>query len=326
MRSFPRRPAALFVAALLLALAAEPAQATFPGENGPLMFSSNRNGALDMFCLEPDEYGGGPAPAGATFTEIAMTSMNTPARNDYSPNWSADGTRVAFQSNRTGDDEIYVFHRSTGVTQRLTNVKTEDSYPYWNRMGTQLSFQRPDRKGKSDIWLMNADGSGQTNLTNSPGVDERWAVWSPVAREIVYTTDRDGDYEIHRRNLDTNVDVKLTNNTIADFSADWSPDGTQFVFGREPGAKLETAYGNSQVWVMNADGSGQRLLADRGITDKQVEWSPDGREIAWVSSMSPNNSASWEVFEMNVDGTNLKQLTANSSGEFQPTYRPDPAW
>jgi Tol biopolymer transport system component len=315
---------ALVVAALLAAVAAEPAQATFPGKNGPLMFSSNRNGALDMFCLDPDQYGGGAAPAGSTFTEIAMTSLNT-RWNDFAPNWSPDATRVAFHSNRTGDNEIYVFHRASGTTQRLTKAKTDDSYPYWNRMGTQLTFQRADRKGKMDIWLMNADGSGQVNLTNSPGVDERAPVWSPVAREIVYYTDRDGDHEIHRRNLDTNADVKVTNNAIADYAADWSPDGTQFVFSREAGATVETAFGDSQVWAMNVDGSSERLLADRGVTDKQVEWSPDGREIAWVSSMSPNNSASWELFEMNVDGTNLKRLTFNSSGDFQPTYRPDPA-
>ena len=327
MRSFPRRPLRCMLPVLLVAAYAAPtAHAAFPGDNGPLMFSSNRNGALDLFCLDPDEFGGGPAPAGSAFSTITMAALNVAGRDDYSPNWSPDGTKVAFNSTRTGDNEIYVYDRVAKTTTRLTNSpKTDDTYPYWNRMGTQLSFQRASRGGKPDLWVMNANGSGQVNITNTKSVGERWAIWSPVAREIVYTSDRDGDYEIHRRNLDTNADVKLTNNKVADWRADWSPDGTRLVFVHEPGAAVETGFGDQEIWVMNADGTLPRLLVDRGVADKQVAWSPDGNEIAWISSTSGAlSSEDWEIYEMNVDGTNLKQLTFNSSGDFQPAYRSDP--
>lgn len=326
MNLFPRR-SLLVVVAVVAAMPAPSAHATFPGENGPLMFSSNRNGALDMFCIDPDEFGGEAAPAGSVFSTITMTALNVARKDDYSPSWSADGSKIAFNSNRSGDNEIYVYDRVKRTTTRLTNSpKTDDTYPYWNRMGTQLSFQRARRDGKPDIWLMNADGTGQVNITNTTGVSERWAIWSPKAREIVYTTDRDGDYEIHRRDLVDNVDTKITSNAVADYRADYSPDGTQLVFVHEPGAAIETGFGDQEIWVMNVDGTLPRLLVDRGVADKQVQWSPDGNEVAWVSSTSGGTSGTdWELYEMNLDGTNLKRLTFNSNGDFQPAYRPDPA-
>ena len=326
MSPFPRRSLVAVVVVLIAAALVPPAHATFPGENGPLMFSSNRNGALDLFCLDPDEFGGGAAPEGSVFSTITMTSLNVARKDDYSPSWSADGAKIAFNSNRSGDNEIYVYDRATRTTTRLTySSKTDDTYPYWNRMGTQLSFQRAGRDGKPDIWLMNADGTGQVNITNTTGVSERWAIWSPVAREIAYTTDRDGDYEIHRRQLTTGVDTKITHNAVADWRGEWSPDGTQLLFVHEPGSPIETSFGDQEIWAMNADGTLPRLLTDRGVADKQPTWSPDGKEIAWVSSTSGATSgADWEIYEMNVDGTNLKRLTFNSAGDFQPAYRPDP--
>lgn len=318
---------ALLAAVTALLSVAPAALATFPGANGPLMYSSNRAGLtnIDLFCLETDQFGGGPAPSGMTFAETPMTAMNSSA-DDHAPNWSPDGRRIAFTSSRTGDREIYVFDVVTKATTRLTFTRgVEEDYPYWNRMGTRLSFSRVGTKGKRDVWLMNADGSGQVNITNSRDADDKYAVWSPVAAEMALISDRDGDQEIYLIDAAGRILRQITRNTISDIGPDFSPDGTRMLISREQGVARETAYGPSALWIMNADGSGQRVLADRGVVDKQAEFSPDGQRVAWISSDSSTTyGPDWEVYEMRLDGTNLKRLTFNRNAEFEPTYRPVP--
>ena len=93
---------------------------------------------------------------------------------------------------------------------------------------------------------MNADGSGQRNLTRSPA-HEGIAAWSPDGRKIAFISDRDGNGEIYVMNADGSRQRRLTLDPASDYAASWSPDGRKIVFvaGR-PGVP--------------------RLMADRGST------------------------------------------------------------
>ncbi len=88
------------------------------------------------------------------------------------PNWSPDGTEIAFTSNRDGNDEIYVMNADGSNQTRLTYNDAYDGMPAWSPDGTRIAFESRRDSNGSAIYVMNADGSNQTQLTKRP-----W--WSP---------------------------------------------------------------------------------------------------------------------------------------------------
>ncbi len=87
----------------------------------------------------------------------------------------------------------------------------------------QIAFVS-DRDGNFEIYVMNADGSGQTNLTNNPAVDGLLGIdWSPDGSRIAFTSDRDGNDEVYVMNADGSGLTNLTNNPADDSHPAWSP-------------------------------------------------------------------------------------------------------
>jgi Tol biopolymer transport system component len=114
--------------------------------------------------------------------------------------------------------------------------------------------------------VMNADGSGQTNLTNNAAWDYGPA-WSPDGSKIAFTSSRDGDSEIYVMNPDGSDQTNLTNNAARDEEPAWSPDGSKIAFASDRD-------GNYEVYVMNADGSSQTNLTNNAATDNAPDWQP----------------------------------------------------
>jgi TolB protein len=113
---------------------------------------------------------------------------------------------------------------------------------------------------------MNADGSGQVNLTNSPS-QEIHAAWSPDGSKISFSTDRDINQEVYVMNADGSGQVNLTNNGADnDLQSAWSPDGLKIAFNRILGGP------NGEIYVMNADGSGQVNLTNNAADDGLPSW------------------------------------------------------
>jgi len=167
-----------------------------------------------------------------------------------------------------------------------------------------------DRDGARDIYVMNADGSGVTRLTNSQAFKYS-LVWSPDGAKIASSSDRDGNDEIYVMNADGTGLVDLSNNPATDFAGGWSPDGTKIGFH-------SNRDGNWEIYVMNADGSGVTRLTNTQDTAWSYGpvWSPDGSRIAFVRSSSTNNGG---IYVMNADGSNVVRLTY---GVF-PAWSPD---
>ena len=100
---------------------------------------------------------------------------------DSFPAWSPDGKRIAFSSERDGNDEIYVMDTDGSNLIRLTNRPELDWWPAWSPDGMRIAYAT--QKGKPgdwhhEIWIMNADGSNQICLTLGPS-DEAYPAWSP---------------------------------------------------------------------------------------------------------------------------------------------------
>jgi Tol biopolymer transport system component len=153
------------------------------------------------------------------------------------------------------------------------------------------------RDGTEQIYTMNADSSGVTQLTFT-SVFNSYPEWSADGTQIVFESDRDGNHEIYTMNADGSAQTRLTNNSAIDNVAAWSPDGSQIVF-----ASLRD--GNSEIYTMNTDGSGQTRLTVHSASDTQPAWSPDGTKIAFES----DRNGFGQIFVMNTDGSSVTQLT-----------------
>ena len=88
---------------------------------------------------------------------------------------------------------------------------------------------RSDRDGNGEIYVMNADGTNQTRLTNN-SAEDIWPSWSPDGTKIAFMSDRDGNGEIYVMNADGTNQTRLTNNSATEYCPSWSPDGTKIVF------------------------------------------------------------------------------------------------
>jgi Tol biopolymer transport system component len=181
-----------------------------------------------------------------------------------------------------------------------------------------IAFQS-SRDGDYEIYLMNADGSGQVNLTDNPGYDYA-PVWSPDGTRIAFTSNRDGNNEIYVMNADGSGLLNLTNNPGYDYAPAWSPDGTRIAF-------TSNRDGNSEIYVVNTDGSGLHNLTNNPAEDGGVDfvtrvglsWSPNGAKIAFVSA----RDGTGEIYVMNADGSGVTRLT--STYAITPVWSPDGA-
>ena len=130
--------------------------------------------------------------------------------------------KIAFNSDRDGNWEIYVMNPDGSGQTRLTNNNYNDKWPSWSPDGTKIAFSR-DLNGNWEIYTMNADGSGQTRLTNNNGPWDLGASWSPDGTKILFISHRDGDSDIYLMNPDGTNQTDLTNSPAGDGSPSWRP-------------------------------------------------------------------------------------------------------
>jgi TolB protein len=168
-----------------------------------------------------------------------------------------------------------------------------------------------NRDGNTEIYVVNADGTGQTRLTENRADDMAPAV-SPDGQQIVFTSGRDGNNELYVMNIDGSDQKRLTDNRAYESHPAWSPDGSQIAFVSERD-------GNREIYVIDADGSNPRRLTNDPATDMRPSWSPDGQQIAFNSDRDGN----WEIYVLNSDGNDLRRLTDTPTWEVFPAWSPD---
>ena len=270
------------------------------GVPGGVAFFSARDGNNEIYVMDWD----GRRPLRIT---------DAPA-SDVDPAISPNGRDIVFTSNRTGNNDIYIVGSAGGTPVNLTNNAATDGWARWAPDGEHIVFHT-NRDGNFEIYVMNRDGSGQTRLTNYPGVDQ-YPDWSPDGREIAFRRDVD----IHVLDVTTGQVRRLTEAPPLNQMPAWSPSGKQLAF-------MSMRDGYICVYLMNADGSGQRNLtpknsgdADSDWVSRAPSWSTTGRQIYFMS-FRPSTGLDTEIFIMNSDGTGTTRLTNSIGMDGSPHVR-----
>lgn len=204
-------------------------------------FSSGRDGNIDIVVAR------GPvrpttSPAGSVASPEAVTAVTTDPAFDGFPAWSPDGSRIAFDSDRTGagNREVYTVAAGGGPVLRLTDDPGFDFLPAWSPDGEWIAF-----------------------------VSTRDSDFDPAKRNFEAFSG-----EIYRIRPDGTALERLTTDPAHDQAPAWSADGQSIAWCRDDS-------GQGDIWVMRADGRDPRPLVATQDFECSPAFSPDGRWLAW---------------------------------------------
>jgi Tol biopolymer transport system component len=211
----------------------------------------------------------------------------------------------------------------------LTHLARRDAsfFPTWSPDG-RITFEVQSHDydevyGNREIYVMNADGTGETRLTNNPANDSN-PTWSPDGKYLAFTSDRDGQSEIYVMNVEEMLQgdedkavIRLTNHPAHDRKPAWSPDGTRIAFTSD-------RHGSNGIYIIHVKDTPQgievseptRLIYSRHYYWAPA-WSPDSKRIVFSSTQDGNQ----EIYIMNADGSGMMtRLTNHPAEDMWPSW------
>lgn len=248
-------------------------------------------------------------------TAVELSSSTLPFSVTALANWS----RVAFQSFRDGNWEIYLARSDATQLVRLTADPASDLRPRLNRGATRVAFYSY-RDGNAQIYTVNTDGSSLTRLTMD-GASDTGPAWSPDSSKIAFASNRDGNWEIYVMNADGSGQTRLTFGASDDTMPTWSPDGSQIAW-------VQVVSSNAGVmWVMNADGTNPHSITTPLTFLQHPSWSPDGTRLAFdydadgdywneLAIVNPDGTELWTVYNASIDNWDLWMGSWSPDGQF----------
>ncbi len=257
--------------------------------------------------------------------------------------WSFDETQLIFQATvgRFTADQIYTMKPNGSALKLVSTGKGRTTCAYFLPGDKRILYASTHAAGDAppksppfdrslgyvwsiwnsyDIYTAKPDGSDVQVLASSPAYDAEATV-SPAGDRIVFTSTRDGDLDLYSMAIDGSDVKRLTTAVGYDGGAFFSWDGKKIVW-RAPNRddvdveetrrllKRELVRPSKlEIWIMNADGSGKKMITNNGAANFGPFWHPDGKRIIFASNMHEPESGNFELYLVDIETLKTERVT-----------------
>jgi TolB protein len=269
--------------------------------------------------------------------------------------FSASGKQLIFQRTPgdSGCDQQYLINTDGTGLRRVSDGKGRTTCGYFFAGDRRIFYASTEHADSAcppppdyshgyvwalydyDIYVADSNGANTKRLTDNPGYDAEGTL-APDGKTIVFTSLRDGDLDIYTMRTDGTHLKRLTHTLGYDGGPWFSRDGRYIVYrAYHPSTAADSAEYKALIaqhlvrplqmdlWVMNADGSGQRQITHLPGASFAPYFMPDGRRVIFASNYKNPRSRNFDVYLINTDGSGLEQVTTSPEFDAFPMLSPD---
>jgi dipeptidyl aminopeptidase/acylaminoacyl peptidase len=256
-----------------------------------------------------------------------ITNLTESAEDERNPAWGPDSRKIAFTQRLSGRAQTVIMDLEARSTRVLSDASTSEIA--WSPDGNSILYvadpllTNDDRRENEDIFMIPTQGGAPRLLTpGTPRFRDFSPSWSPDSRQIVYASETSGFSNLYILDSQTGTKRSFAAGPVDHFQPRWSPDGRNVAYVRNENSRLN-------VWVNSIDGGPALKVSDHDgtnggydLTDAaprgKLEWSPDGKRLAYTHSDPGRTSDLWVV---SLDGARSIQLTNSMPSELRREAR-----
>jgi Tol biopolymer transport system component len=270
--------------------------------------------------------------------------------------FSFDGRHLTYQRSAPTPgscDQIHTVDLASGATRMISTGQGRTTCSYYFPAGDRILYASTHHHDAAcpaepdfsrgyvwpiyetyDLFVVNVDGTGLTQLTDTPGYDAE-ATISPRGDRMVFTSLRSGDLDLWTAKLDGTDPVQVTSRIGYDGGAFFSPDGSKIVWrAHYPEGEALADYQalladglirptTLEIYVANADGTDVRQVTSNGKANFAPYWHPSGEKILFSSNMDDPAGRAFDIYMVNLDGAGLERITHTPDFDGFPMFSPD---
>ena len=303
-----------------IALIAAPVNATYPGASGRLAFSSVMDDGWHVFSVAPD---------GADLVQLTDFDRATDL-----PVWSPDGKRVLVETRVDGNWDLYMMRADGSRRRSFMRTRKNESSAAWSPDGKRVAFVRPVRK-LAQIFVAPAKGEGRARLITDLPTGVLHLEWSPKGNRIAFAAfGEQSGLDISTIRPDGSAVRRVTSGAAARLPS-WHPSGTKLVYASyrdvssEPCNPPALGFGdmhglcNWDLFEYDFVTGSETQLTDHPGWDDAAVWSPDGKQIAFVSDRDAPGTEI-DIYVMDADGSNVSRIVQQEGFEWALDWQPVP--
>ncbi len=204
---------------------------------------------------------------------------------------------------------VLVYDDGSGI-KKLTGRYSKNFSPVLSPDASLVAFYS-NNDGDYDIYIMNTDGTGLTNLTDNDTAGDYMPVWSPDGKKICYYSDESGNSDIYTINIDGSGKHNITASQGEDYSPVWSPDGKTIYYVSSSGTTFD-------IYSISPDGTGGKKITSDDFFEQNLSFSTDGKTILYAGGEI--DSTVFDIFLLDLNTLNVKKITDNMSYSRMPIW------